>query len=59
MSKIQEIVVDSSKVYVNSTFLLKIKVERMQSHDLMTEDNSFNLVTEDGKNIITEGDYYE
>lgn len=41
-----------------STFLLKIKVERIQSANLITEDNSY-LTTENGEMLITEGDFYE
>ena len=57
-NKIIEVLVEPSKIEVNSTFWLKVKVEKIQSYDLMTE-NEENLVTETGENIRTEGDFYE
>lgn len=57
-NKIIEIIVEPSKIIVGSTFLLKVKVERVQSYKIITEDN-YNIITEDGNNLITEGDYYE
>lgn len=57
-NKIIEKIVEPLRIEVGSTFLLKIRVERIQSYNLITE-NEENLVTETGDNIITEGDYYE
>lgn len=58
MTKILEKIVEPSRIEVGSIFLLKIKVERIKSHDLITETNE-NLILESGENLITEGDYYE
>lgn len=58
MSKILEKIVEPSKIYVGSTFLLKIKVERIRSYNLVTEAED-NILLESGENLITEGDYYE
>lgn len=58
MSKILEKIVEPSKIYVGSTFGLKIKVERIKSYDLITENES-NIILETGENLITEGDFYE
>lgn len=58
MSKILEKIVEPSKVMNGSTFLLKIKVDRIQSHNLITEQEE-NIVLETEENLITEGDYYE
>ena len=44
-TKILEKIVEPSKIVVGSTFLLKIKVERMQGYDLITE-NSVLTVSE-------------
>lgn len=86
-NKILEKIIEPSKIEVGTTFLIKIKVERIKSHNLMTENstltvkdinkmtirdfnnkkierligknNSINIITEDGEELITEGDYYE
>lgn len=60
MSKILEKVLEftGDKIYTNSTFLLKIKVERIKSYNLITEAED-NILLESGENLITEGDYYE
>ncbi len=57
-NKITEKILEPSIIYTDSTFLLKIKVDFIESYNLITEDNS-NLVTESEDNFITEGDYYE
>lgn len=55
MSKIVEKIVEPSKVFVGSTFKLKIKIEDdfFYRKKLTTED-SFVLVTEDNKTLRTE-----
>lgn len=60
MSKILEKILEFSgdKIYTNSNFLLKIKVERIKSYNLITEAED-NILLESGENLITEGDYYE
>ena len=58
MSKILEKIIEPSKIFVGSSFLLKIKVERIKSYNLVTEAEE-NIVLESGENLITEGDYYE
>ena len=57
-NKIIEKIIEPVKVETGSTFLLKVKVQFVQSYQLITENNN-NLVTEAGDNLITEGDYYE
>lgn len=57
-NKILETLVEPSRIEVGSTFLLKVKVQFVQSYQLITENND-SLVTETGDNLITEGDYYE
>lgn len=57
-SKILEKIVEPSKIVEGSTFLLKIKVQFIESYQLITEVED-NLITEAGDNLITEGDYYE
>lgn len=57
-NKILEKIVEPSKIFTGSTFKLKVKVEFIQSYNLITEDEE-NLITEDEENLITEGDYYE
>lgn len=57
-NKILETLVEPAKIEVGSTFLLKVKVQFVQSYQIITE-NSDNLITETGDNLITEGDYYE
>ena len=57
-NKIKEVIVEPSKMYVGSTFRLKIKVQFTPSYALITQ-NENNIITEDENQIITEGDYYE
>lgn len=57
-SKILEKIVGPNKIVVGSTFLLKIKVQFIQSYQLVTETYD-NIITEAGDIIITEGDFYE
>ena len=40
-----------------STFLLKVKVDLIESCKLVTEREE-DIVTEQGENLITEGDFY-
>ena len=58
MTKILEKIVAPSKIEVGSFFTIKIKVERVSSFNLITEEEE-NIVLETGENLITEGDYYE
>lgn len=58
MSKILEKIIEPSKIIVGSTFLVKVKVEKIQSYNLVTETDN-TIILESGENIITEGDYYE
>lgn len=55
--KILETIVEPSKVYVNSKFTLKIKIEgseyRLKKYFILENSNK-KIVTEDGKKIITE-----
>ena len=57
-NKILEIIVEPTKLYVGSTFRLKVKVEFTPSYALTTQ-NSESIITEDGAQLITNGDYYE
>lgn len=57
-SKILEKIVEPNKIVVGSTFLLKIKVQFIQSYQLVTETDD-NIITEAGDILITEGDFYE
>lgn len=57
-NKIIEKILEPSKIYEGSTFLLKIKVIFIPSYKLLTESENF-IVTESGDYIITEGDFYE
>lgn len=57
-NKILETLVEPSHIEASSTFLLKVKVQFIQSYQLITESED-NLVTETESKIITEGDYYE
>ena len=54
-AKITEKILEPTKIYVDSKFLLKIKVEDnfAFSKQLKTEDNK-NFLTEDNKLILTE-----
>ena len=56
-NKILEILIEPSKIIVGSTFLLKIKVDMIESYQLVTERGE-KIITEQGENIITEGDFY-
>lgn len=58
LNKILETLIEPSRIKVDSTFLLKVKVQFVQSYQLITENND-KLITETGNNLITEGDYYE
>ena len=57
-NKILETLVEPSHIEVNSTFLLKVKIQFTPSYQLATENND-NIITETGDTFITEGDYYE
>ena len=57
-NKIKEVIVEPSKMYVGDSFRLKIKVQFTPSYTLITQDEN-NIITEDGSQIITNGDYYE
>lgn len=55
MNKITEILTEPSKIYVGSTFLLKVKVEDMgPSRKYLATENSLKIISEDNKKIITE-----
>lgn len=56
-NKILETIVEPSKIVVGSTFLIKVKVDLIESYQLITEKGE-NLIMETGENIITEGDFY-
>lgn len=49
----ESINIEPSKIYTNSKFKLKIKLEDNSISKLLTEDN-FVLNTEDGEKIIVE-----
>lgn len=55
--KILETIIEPSKIYVNSKFTLKIKIEgstyRLKKYFILENINK-KIVTEDGKKIITE-----
>ena len=55
MARIIEKIIEPSKVYVGSSFMLKIKVQDslLNKAQFITEDG-LKLITEDNKNIITE-----
>lgn len=55
MSRIIEKIVEPTKIYVGSTFKLKIKVQDdyLQYRQIISEDSKI-LITEDGKQISTE-----
>lgn len=57
-NKITEIIVEPTKLYVGSSFRLKVKVQFTPSYALITEDEN-NIITEDANQLITNGDYYE
>ena len=56
-NKILETIVEPSKIVVGSTFLIKVKVDLIESYQLITEKED-HLIMETGENIITEGDFY-
>lgn len=56
-NKILETIVEPSKIIVGSTFLIKVKVDLIESYQLLTEKGD-NLIMETGENIITEGDFF-
>lgn len=58
MARIIETIVEPSKILVGSTFRIKVKVEKIQSYQLITE-NDEEIMTENEELMITEGDYYE
>ena len=55
MSKIQEIIIEPTKIKVCSNFLLKVKVEDdyFKRRKIISENNKV-LITENGKKIRTE-----
>lgn len=55
MSKIQEIILEPTKITVGSNFLLKVKVEDdyFKRRKIISENNKV-LITENGKKIRTE-----
>lgn len=57
-NKILEVIVEPTKMYVGDKFRLKVKVQFTASYALITQNNE-NIITEDGNQIITNGDYYE
>ena len=57
VSKILETIVEPSKIIVGSTFLIKVKVDLIESYQLLTEKGD-KLTMETGENIITEGDFF-
>lgn len=56
-NKILETIIEPSKIVVGSTFLIKVKVDLIESYQLSTEKGD-NLIMETGENIITEGDFF-
>ena len=56
-NKILETIVEPSKIIVGSTFLIKVKVDLIESYQLIAEKGE-NLIMQTGENIITEGDFY-
>lgn len=56
-NKILETLLEPAHIEVGSTFLLKVKVQFIQSYKLATEVED-NIITEAGDTFITEGDYY-
>lgn len=54
-NKIIEIITEPSKIYVGSTFLLKVKVEDMSpSRKYLATENSLKIISEDNNKIIAE-----
>ena len=58
VNKILEVIVEPTKLYVGDKFRLKVKVQFTPSYALITQNNE-NIITEDGNQLITNGDYYE
>lgn len=56
-NKILETIIEPSKIVVGSTFLIKVKVDLIESYQLITEKED-HLIMETGENILTEGDFY-
>lgn len=56
-NKILEKIIEPSKIIVGSSFLLKVKVDLIESYQLVTERGE-NIITERGENLLTEGDFY-
>ena len=61
MSKIQEIIVESNRIEVGSTFKLKVRViDSYKYKKIIISENKRKLLTEDGKIIRSEwGDLNE
>lgn len=57
-NKILEVIVEPTKLYAGDKFRLKVKVQFTSSYALITQNNE-NIITEDGNQLITNGDYYE
>ena len=55
MARIKEIIIEPNKIYINSLFKLKVKVEDYyaKARCLISEDGKA-IITEDNKNIRTE-----
>lgn len=54
-NKIIEIITEPSKIYVGSTFLIKVKTEDMSpSRKYLATENSLKIISEDNKKIIAE-----
>lgn len=58
MNRIIEVIVEPAKILAGSRFMLKVRVNRLQSLNLILEDNTI-LCAENNEELITEGDYYE
>ena len=55
MASIIEKIVEPSKIYVGSTFKIKIKVDRDYSFvNEVTTENNLEIITENANNIRTE-----
>lgn len=56
--KILEIITEPTKIYVNSKFTLKMKIEpsvyRLKKYFITEDENKNKFITENGKKIITE-----
>lgn len=54
-NKIIEIITEPNKIYVGSTFLLKVKVEDMSpSRKYLATENALKIISEDNNKIIAE-----